>query len=120
MNDKLKHKIINYLNKEYSGLVRYEMDKDPDHIFFMKDDNLIFFYNKINRDVYVSYDKIWSVLESFFELEYNEIQNITKTWVEEHNKLRVTKTLLTKISYEPWIKEHFKLKVTATTYHQMF
>ena len=93
MNDKLKHFIIkNYLNKEYSGLVRYETDKLPNNIFFMKDGKTIYEYNKINRDVYLSYDKIWSFLKSYFELEYEEIQSLTKEWVEEQFKLDVTTT----------------------------
>ena len=93
MNDKLKHKIIKYLNREYSGLVRYETDKLPNYIFFMKDGEVIFEYNKKNERVFISNDKIWSFLESFFGLEYEEIQDITKQWVEEHYKLEVTTTM---------------------------
>ena len=92
MDNKLKHKIINYLNKEYSGLVRYETDKWKDSIFFMKDGKTIFEYNKENEYVYISYDKIWSFLESFLGLEYKETQSLTKEWVEEHYKLRVRTT----------------------------
>jgi len=93
MNDKLKHKIINYLNKEYSGLIWYETDKWEDYIFFMKNDKVIFEYNKENGYVYISYDRIWSFLESFFGLKFEEIQDLTKEWVEEHYKLSVTTTL---------------------------
>ena len=92
MNDKLKHKIINYLNKEYSGLIPYETNKWSDFIFFMKNGEVIFDYNNKNGYVYMSYDKIWSFLESFFGLEYEEIQDLTKQWVEEHYKLDVTTT----------------------------
>ena len=92
MNDKLKHKIINYLNKEYSGLTIYETDKWEDYIFFMKNDKVIFEYNKENGNVYISYDRIWSFLESFFGLEYKEIQDLTKEWVDEQFKSEVTTT----------------------------
>jgi hypothetical protein len=92
MNDKLKHKIINYLNKEYSGIIPIETDKYPGFIFFMKDDKVIFDYNKKNGNVYISYDHIWSFLTSFFGLRYTEIQDLTKEWVEEQFKLRVTTT----------------------------
>jgi len=92
MTDNLKHKIIKYLNSEYPELERFETEKNPYYIFFMKDDKFIFYYNKKNGYVGISYDKIWSFLESFFGLEYKEIQDLTKEWVEEHYKLGVTTT----------------------------
>jgi hypothetical protein len=92
MNDKLKHKIINYLNKEYSGIIPIEMDKWKNYIFFMKNDKVIFEYNKKNGKVYISYEHIWSFLSSFFGLKYTEIQDLTKEWVEEQFKLSVTTT----------------------------
>ena len=92
MTDNLKHKIIKYLNSEYGDLEQFETEKYPDYIFFMKDGKLIFGYNKKNGYVGVSYDKIWSFLENFFGLEYEEIQGLTKEWVEEHYKLRVKTT----------------------------
>ena len=92
MTDKLKHKIIKYLNSKFSNLEQFEKEKYPDFIFFMKDGKVVFDYNKKNGYVYISYNKIWSFLESFFELECEEIQDLTKEWVEEHYNLRVTTT----------------------------
>jgi hypothetical protein len=57
----------------------------------MKDGEVIFDYNKKNRDVYISYD-IWLFLDSFFGMEYKEIQDLLKQWVEKHYKLRVRRT----------------------------
>jgi hypothetical protein len=110
MNDKLKHKIINYLNKEYSGLVRYETDKFPNSIFYMKDGKVIFTYYKENGNVYISYDKIWLFLESFFGLEYEEIQDLTKTLVEEHYKLDVTTTNSNDFDDYFRVEEYYKLE----------
>ena len=116
MNDKLKHFIIkNYLNKEYSGLVRYETDGWKDYIFFMKDGKVIYEYNKKNGVVYPSYDKIWSFLESYFGLEYEEIQSLTKEWVEEQFKLDVTTTCLHNGRDLFRVEEQFKLDVTTTS-----
>ena len=92
MNDNLKHKIIQYLNSEYGDLEQFEMEEYPDYIFFMKNGDLIFDYNQKNGKVGISNKKIWSFLDSFFGLEYEEIQELTKEWVEEHYKLRVTTT----------------------------
>jgi hypothetical protein len=114
MNDKLKHSIINYLNEEYSGLIIYKTDKWEDIIFFMKNDKVIFYYNKKNGCVYISYDKIWSFLESFFGLEYKEIQDLTKQWVEEQFKLGVTSTRWKPLGVCLLVEEQFKLGVTST------
>ena len=84
--------VLKYLNTIYGDLVPFETDKDPNFIFFMKDGEVIFDYNKKSGKVYISYDHIWSFLESFFGLKYTEIQDLTKEWVEEHYKLRVTTT----------------------------
>ena len=92
MTDNLKHKIIKYLNSEFSNLEQYETEEYPDYIFFMKDGKVIFDYNKKNGRVFISYDKIWSFLQNFFGLNYEEIQDLTKEWVEEHYKLGVTTT----------------------------
>jgi hypothetical protein len=100
MRIKLKNKIINYLNKEYSDLILFESERWVNNIFFMKDDKVIFYYNKQSESAYVSYDKIWSFLESFIGLEYEEIQSLTKEWAEEHFKLKVTRTYFTYFAFE--------------------
>jgi hypothetical protein len=112
MNNKLKHTIINYLNKEYPELVRYETDKYPDFIFFMKDDKVIFYYNKINGWGFISYDKIWSFLDSFFGLNDMEIKDLTKQWMEEHYKLDMTTTFLFNLTAQKKVEEHYKLDTT--------
>ena len=114
MNNKLKHRIIDYLNKEYSEFVRYETDRYPNYIFFMKDGKVIYEYNKKNGVVYLSYDKIWSFLSSFFGLEFEEIQVLTKEWVEEHYKLGVSTTRSRKKIHANRVEEHYKLGVSTT------
>jgi hypothetical protein len=86
--------VLKYLNTIYGDLVPFETDKYPDYIFFMKDGEIIFDYNKKNGYVGISYIHIWSFLDSFFGLEYKEIQDLTKEWVEEHYKLRVAATFI--------------------------
>ena len=81
-----------WLTYNYGDLGRYKIDKFPDYIFYMKDGEVIFDYNQKNRSCNISYDEIWSFFETVFHLEYEEIQGITKEWVEEHYKLGVTTT----------------------------
>ena len=98
----LDRAVLKYLNSEYGDLEPYETDRWPEYIFFMKDGELIFDYNKESGVVYISYDKIWSFLKSFFGLEYEEIQDLTKEWVEEHYKLEVTTTYVFKDTGFMW------------------
>ena len=84
--------VIKWLNSKYGDLTPYETEKYPDYIFFMKDGEVVFDYDEKNKVIFISYDKIWSYLKNFFGLEYEEIQDLTKEWVEEHYKLRVTTT----------------------------
>ena len=110
MTDNLKHKIIKYLNSEFSDLEQFETEKHPDYIFFMKDGEVVFDYNKENGLVYISYDKIWSFLESFFGLEYEKIRHLIKEWVEGHYNLRVTTTRTRGPALNTLVEGHYKLK----------
>ena len=102
--------VIKWLNDNYGDLIPYETSRSLNHIFFMKDDEVIFDYNKKNRDVYISYDKIWTFLESFFGMEYKEIQYLTKEWVGEHYKLRVGTTSSKKHFINITVGEHYNLR----------
>ena len=52
--------VLKYLNSEYGNLTPYETDEYPDKIFFMKDGELIFDYDKKNGIVFISYEKTTS------------------------------------------------------------
>jgi hypothetical protein len=101
--------IIKYLNSEYGDLEPYKTKKYSNHIFFIKDGEVIFDYNKENGYVCISYDKIWLFLESFFGLKNEEIRELTKTWVEEHYKLRVVTTFIPKFNKFKKVEEDYKL-----------
>lgn len=102
--------IIKWLNSEFGDLTPFKTGKYPNYIYFMKDGEVVFDYNKKNGSVAVSNDKIWSILESFFELKYKEIQDLTKQWVEEHYKLGVTTTARVFNDFGIKVEEHYKLK----------
>jgi hypothetical protein len=53
-------------------------------------------------------------LESFFGLGHEEIQTLTKEWVEEHFKLKVTTSDISYGFSPHLVEEHFKLKVTTS------
>jgi len=90
--NKLNDVAIKWMNMRFGDLTPYETDRYPDNVFFMKDKQVIFDYNKKNGRVYISYYNIWSLLEDVFGMEYEQIQEVTKLWLEEHYNLRVTTT----------------------------
>ncbi len=91
---KLERVAINWLNDNYGDLEPYETEEYSDHIFYRKNKEIIFGYNKKNGYVYMNYDEIWSFLEGMFGMGYEQIQELTKVWVEERYNLRVTTTFL--------------------------
>jgi hypothetical protein len=115
-NEVLYKTIIKFLNKNYGNLKPYETDQHPDYIFFMKDKQVIFDYNKENGRTYISSVYIWSFLERIFSMEYEQIQEVTKLWVEEHYNLRVTTTGACGDDAFKAVEEHYNLRVTTTLY----
>jgi hypothetical protein len=84
--------VIKWLDNNFNGLVPYELKRYPNFIFYRKNGQIIFDYNKKNGTVYISYEEIWSFLKSMFGMNFDEIQELTKEWVEEHYNLKVTST----------------------------
>jgi len=84
-----------YLTKFFGNLTPKRYKDYPDTVFYVNSDNEIFMeYNKKNENFYISYSKIWSKLELYFPLKYNDIRLIMKDWLEEHYNLRVLKHLI--------------------------
>lgn len=108
--NKLERVAINWLNKNYGDLELFETDQYPDFLFYKKGGKIIFDYNKKNGVVSISYGEIWLFFESFFGMDYQQIQDLTNVWMEEHYKLRVTTTFhfIFKISLR--VEEQYKLK----------
>jgi len=62
----------------------------PDSIFFKRrsDGKIIAEMDKENGLFWLHHDEIWSFFEKPFELEYEEIREIARDWLEETFKLR--------------------------------
>jgi hypothetical protein len=57
-------------------------------LYRFKKGHNIMIYNRKDEGVYIDYDDIWSVLEDKFGLNYSEIQELTKIWLDEVYNLR--------------------------------
>ena len=96
---KLKDKIHNIKESRLSpaekflylifwNLEEYYSDKYPNSIFYKKDNDVLFEYNKKNGKIWCHYDKIWSVLKLNYGLNDQEIKDLIKGVVWETLKLK--------------------------------
>ena len=65
----------------------YVSGKQPDTIFYKKDDEIFFQYNKKNGHFWC-HNKIWEVLETNYELKYQDIRNLIKVIAQKTLKLK--------------------------------
>jgi len=117
---KLENLCIKWLNENFNPMAPFIMKEYPDYIFHMKDGKCILQHNKENGHVYVSYREIWKFFESFFGMEYQQIQGITKRWVEEQYKMGVTTTILSNLQKLKKVEEHYKMEITTTNNQLQF
>ena len=59
----------------------------PNSIFYMKGDKVLFEFDTKGKVLWVHYSKIWSVFESKYGLEYQQIRALVKKVVENTLKL---------------------------------
>jgi hypothetical protein len=66
-----------------------QSEQNPDWTLFRYEPKKnLMVYDKKNKTVYINYYEIWLVLEDHFGLNYTEIQELTKTWLDEVHNLR--------------------------------
>jgi hypothetical protein len=94
---RLEKLAINWLNDNFGDLEPVQSEKYPNFIYYKKNNKVIFEYNKKYEKVSVGYDKIWSFFEHYFSMEYQQIQELIKLWVEERYNLSVTTITSTSI-----------------------
>ena len=83
------------LTKKFGNLTPVEYDSYPNRLFYVDEKgNLYFELTDWNDEVLVDYYTIWSFLEDTFQLEYKQIQQLTKEWIEEYYNLEVGETIM--------------------------
>ncbi len=85
----LKETYIEWLNENYSGMEAVDSKDYPGHVLYryVPKDNILF-HDKENRKVFVRSKLIWSFFEDYFNLDGNEIKDITEEWLSETYNLR--------------------------------
>jgi hypothetical protein len=81
---------MNWMNYYFSP-DKLEVVKDDEYknsIFFKKDGKVVMEENKKSRYFWFSYKEIWSFFESFFGMEYEQMREVLRYWLEETLKLK--------------------------------
>ena len=77
-----------FLYSIFWNLKEYYSNKHPDSVFYKKDDEILFEYEKKNGIFLCHYYKIWLVLESDYGLKNQEIRELIKNKVWETLNLK--------------------------------
>ena len=78
-----------YLTKNFGNLTPKTRSKYPDSVFYVNSDkDLLMRYYKNTNYIWINNTNIWSKLERYFYLNYDDIQLIMKDWLGEHYGLR--------------------------------
>ena len=77
----------------FDDLKRFRSEEYPNWLLFLNEskDNLIA-YNLNKEVVYINSELVWSFLRSYFGMSYQEIQELTKSWLSESYNLTDVKT----------------------------
>ena len=81
-----KNPIVDLFCNITSGIEIINCDvynKDGLEFIYHKDGQWVFYQDAKNGKFWAHYKRYWALLESYFSLEYREIQSITKLLVEE-------------------------------------
>ena len=87
--NKIQKVAFKFMNSEFSPdqLEIVTSEKYPNSIFFRKNGKVVMEQDKTFKDFYFDYDEIWSFFESLFSMEYRQIQDVMRYWLEETLKL---------------------------------
>ncbi len=110
MNDKLKHKIIKYLNREYSDLVEFKRNKFSSTTYFIKDGTIMYDYTEPTNELCVNYYVIWKFLTDFFDLSNDNIVEIFKLWINTHKQYNVINVYPAYVNLYESVEDQYKLQ----------
>ena len=105
---KIQEVTLKWLNDNFSPdqLEIVKSPKYPNSIFYKKNGKIVMEQDLKNEEFYFDDYEIWSFFESFFGMEYSEIQQLMEVWLEETLNLE---------GYTPQIKATGAMKLLEET-----
>src|SRR5690606_18388333 len=91
----------------YGTELKFDFEKYPNRLFGFRGDQYIWEYDFKNNHLWLRYTTTWSVLQKEFGLNYNDIQSLVKSEVEEYFKCKGVTPVLGVGGYYLWVEEHF-------------
>ena len=80
----LSKKVKEFIDDKLGGLIQFESDEYPDHLFYRKDDIILFDRDLKNKRLWCSRHHYWSFFNKEIGLNYDEIQELTKYFIGTH------------------------------------
>jgi len=78
-----EQKVYNFLANKLKGLCVYKSDKEPNFLYFGKNDDIIVLvYNSNDETLYVDDDEIYTSLEFKTSIQYYDIEPLIRWWVD--------------------------------------
>ena len=110
--DKLTKIKLKWLNDNFNldKMKMYKHDYYPNSIFYKKGDIFVINQDLKTKKFWIDYNQIWSFFESFFGMEYTEIQSIMNIWLEETDKLREYTPMMDNVPTSRQLEETDKLR----------
>ena len=110
--NKLNNVVLSWMNQNF-GLDQLEIvtsEKYSDLVFFRKNGKVVMQQDKKTKYFWFDYHEIWSVFESFFGMEHQEIQEVLGYWLENTLKLECYTPIQTLYSVFKMLENTLKLK----------
>ena len=110
--DKLTKIKLKWLNDNFNldKMKMYKHDYYPNSIFYKKGDIFVINQDLKTKKFWIDYNQIWSFFESFFGMEYTEIQSIMNIWLEETEKFREYTPMMDNVPTSRQLEETDKLR----------
>ena len=91
-------------------VIKLDQQKYPFIIFMFKDDDFMLEYHWKNAFLWCSYDKVWKVFESKFNMSYDTWRRFIADQIETYFKFRPSITSINSFYSIPEIEAYFKSK----------
>jgi len=96
-------------------LLKYQVDLSlGNKIYYDENGDWVFEYDSKNKWLWIQYHRIWSVFESKYGLNYNQIKKLTEDTVREVYKIEGVTTGATSQSIVVLVREVYKIEGVTT------